>query len=414
MRDILDDIDKIDENIKENEDRKFLQREAKKSIKEDYYQHKATEFVVKCEALKQDKIVQEYFLGKFNTYVSDENSRVQNISLMIETARKLSKDGVIKAGHPLHVEDKYAKRLINTGKGLYNEFKNVNLKNDVYAKYRSNEAQGFLNEINIGKQGQDATEGTATNNKLRIQKLNLFEVIGTGRFVDYSSGIKTRYETEDYKKNQTPKNEKNKQFKGSEYDRVREGIMEKLRSKPEQVTDPEVAFVLAGDFMLRKETIEKLNAENINAANGSIEVYEEQNKGNQAFMATGSHITPEHPMYTEFLSLIAQRAKIRNIKKRNKDGTIPLITCSEQFLYKGFNKLMREYNVKGSWKGKYHALRHMGAQRRYDEIRANMEENFPDKDINFWRIETLKQLNYEMGHSPDHLDTTMGYVKNIW
>lgn len=414
MKDILENIDNIDEKIKEKEERKFLEKEAKKSAKEKFYIDKATEFAVKFEKLKQDPIVQEHFLGKFNNYESNINGRVNNINLMIETARRLSNEGVIPEGHDLYVKDKYAKNLMNTSKGLYREFGNTNLKNSIDDKYRTNEAQGFLNEINIGKMGKDAPEGTAKNNKLRVQKLNLFEALGAGKCVDYSSGIQTRYETEEYKKNPKPKDEKNKQFRGSDYDRIREGIMEKLRTRPEKVTDPEVAFILAGDFMLRKDTIEKLNAENINASSGSIEVYEDQNKGSQVFLVTGSYTAPEHPMFTEALSLIAQRAKIRNINRRNSDGTIPVIICSEQFLYKGFNKIMREYGVKGTWKGKYHALRHMGAQRRYDEIRASLEEGFPLKETNYWQLEALKELNYEMGHTAKHIDTTMGYVKNIW
>lgn len=414
MKDVLNDMDNIDEKIKEEEEKKVLEREAKKSAREDFYLNKATEFAVKFEKLKQDPIVQKHFFGKFNNHEDNINGRVDNINLMIETAHRLSREGILKKGHELYVEDKYAKRLINTGKGLYREFGNTNLKNSISNRYRTNEAQGFLNEINIGKMGKDAPEGTARNNKLRVQKLNIFEAIGTGECVDYSSGIQTRYDTEAYKNNPKPKDEQNKQFRGSDYDRVREGIMEKLRNRPEKVTDPEVAFILAGDFMLRKDTIEQLNVENINAANGSIEVYEDQNKGDQVFLATGSYIAPQHPDFTEALSLISQRAKIRNIEKRNTDGTIPIITCSENFLYKGFNRLMREYDVKGKWKGKYHALRHMGAQRRYDEIRARLEEEFPLKETNYWKIEALKELNYSIGHSAEHIDTTMGYVKNIW
>ena len=232
MKDILNTIDEIDEKIKEKEERKFLEREAKKSAKESFYVDKATEFALKFEKLKQDPIVQEHFLGKFNNYESNINGRVDNINLMIETARRLSNEGVIPEGHDLYMKDKYAKRLINTGKGLYREFGNTNLKNSIDDKYRTNEAQGFLNEINIGRMGKDAPEGTAKNNKLRVQKLNLFEALGAGKCIDYSSGIQTRYETEEYKRNPKPKNEKNKQFRGSDYDIIRKWIMERLRSMP--------------------------------------------------------------------------------------------------------------------------------------------------------------------------------------
>lgn len=415
MKDILDKINEIDEKIKEKEERKFIEKEARKSAKENFYINKATEFAVKFEKLKQDPIVQEYFLGKFDNYITDVKERVDNIALAIETARRLSNQGVLKEGHPLYVKDKYAKRLVSTSKELFREFSNTNLKNNIQnSNYRTNEAQAFLNESNIGKKGADAPEGTARNNKERIQKINLFEALAFGICTDYSSGLQTQYETEEYKRNPKPKDEKNKQFKGSEYDRIRDGIMEKLRNRPEKVTDPEIAFILAGDFMLRKDTINKINVENINAVNGTIEIYDNQNKSKQSFLATASYTVPQHPEYTEMLSLVSQRAKIRNINKRNNDGTIPVITCSEQFLYKGFNKLMREYDVQGAWKGKYHSLRHMAAQRRYDEIRARIEEDFPLKDINYWKIEALKELNYSMGHTNEHIDTTMGYVKNIW
>ncbi len=414
MKDIIDNIDDIDKKISENDERKILEKEAKKSARESFYVDRATEFAVKFEKLKNDPIVKEHIFGKFDYIGSDVAGRMNNASLIVETAYRLSRDGIIPEGHELYVKDKYAKNLKSTSKGLYREFGNVNLKNNMDANYRSNEAQGFLNEICIGKRGKDVTEGTANNNKLRIQKLNLFEALGTGKCVDYSSGIRTRYDSDDYKKNPKPKNETNKQFKGSEYDRAREGIISKLKTRPERVTDPEVAFILAGDFMLRKETIEKLNAENINPSEGNIEVYTDQNKGSQLFLVTGSYIAPQHPDYTEALSLIVQRAKIRNIDKRNTDGTIPVITCCENFLYKGFNKITKEYGISGKWKGKYHALRHMGAQRRYDEIRAKIEEENPLKDTFYWKIETLKELNYSMGHSAEHIDTTMGYVKNIW
>ena len=261
MRDILENIDTIDEKIKEKEERKLLEKEARKSAKENLYIDKATEFAVKFEKLKQDPIVQEHFLGKFDNYVDNANERINNITLVIDTAKRLSEQGIIKEGHPLYVKDKYAKRLVSTSKELFREFSNTNLKNNIQnSNYRTNEAQAFLNESNIGKKGADAPEGTARNNKERIQKINLFEALAFGICKDYSSGLQTRYETEEYKKNPKPKNESNKQFKGADYDRIREGIMEKLRNRPEKVTDPEIAFLYIRDAVAqyKKLLIEKI------------------------------------------------------------------------------------------------------------------------------------------------------------
>ena len=60
----------------------------------------------------------------------------------------------------------------------------------------------------------------------------------------------------------------------------------------------------------------------------------------------------------------------------------------------------------------------MGAQRRYDEIRGAIEEANEsiagDKTKSDMISESLKELNYALGHTKDHIDTTMGYVKNIW
>lgn len=417
MRDIIDSIDNIDEKIKEEEKRKELSKATKKAMKDDYMKDKATEFAVKFESLSASKFIQESFSGRFNCGYG-EGYRINNFIAAVETLNRMSKDKdnlEIIEGHPLYVSDKYKKNLISTARKMFKELSDVNLKEDIYQKCRTTETQGFLNEICIGSRGKDATEGTAENHKARIQKINLIESLATGKFNDYSSGIQTRYDTDKLNgTNKVSKDEPNRQFKGEDYDRIREGIMEKLRAAPERVTDPEVAVILAGDFMLRKSTIERISIESIDPRNGTIEVYEPENKSRQAFLATGSYTSPQAPDLTEALSLIKQRAKIRYADRPNKDGTTPLITCSEQYMYKGFKKIMKEYNVNGDWKGAYHALRHLGAQRRYDEIRAQMEEDYPQQSSDYWRIQTLKELNYELGHGPEHLDTTMGYVKNIW
>ena len=417
MRDILENITTMDERIKEEERRKELSKATKKAIKDEFLKDKATDFAVKFESLSESKFIQDNFSGRFNSG-SGANDRADNFIAAVETLNRMSKDKdnlEIVEGHPLYISDKYKKNLISTARKMFKELSDVNLKEDIYQKCRTTETQSFLNEICIGSRGKDATEGTAENHKARIQKINLIEAIATGKFNDYSSGIQTKYDTEKFNgAKKVAKDEPNRQFRSEDYERMREGIMEKLREAPEKVTDPEIAVILAGDFMLRKSTIERISAESIDPKVGTIEVYEKQNKSRQAFVATGSYTAQQSPEYTEALSLIKQRAKIRYADRPNKDGTTPLVTCSEQYLYKGFNKLMKEYDVQGDWKGAYHALRHMGAQRRYDEIRGQMEEDYPQESSDYWRIHALKELNYELGHGPEHLDTTMGYVKNIW
>lgn len=420
MKDIIDNIDNIDENIENAEKEKRIRRESRKLLEEKRIKEKKTEFQVKFEKLKNDPIVQEHLFGKFADINSTTGDRINANKLVIETLRRLSMEGKIPKGHELYMEDKYAGRLKSTGSQLFRELGEVNLKTNIHDGIsRSNEAQGVLNDLCIGKRGEDAPEGTATNHKLRLQKLNLIEALATGMPVDYSSTIQTRYETNQYKQEPRINNRKNKQFKSSEYDRAREGILKKLREKPEKVTDAEVAFVLAGDFMFRISTIRKLPVEQLDPKRGTIEVYAHQNKSKQAYLATGSYIDPENPEYKEILSLVIQRAKIRNSDRRNEDGTIPIITATEGYLFNGgFKKILRDYNIKGKWKGKYHALRHMGAQNRYDEIRGAIEEEDIAKNLQKskekMQIEALVELNYAVGHSAEHIDTTMGYVKNIW
>lgn len=419
MKDIVDSIDNIDENIENAEKEKRIRRESRKLLEEKRIKEKKTEFQVKFEKLKNDPIVQEHLLGKFRNMNSTTGDRINTNKLIIETLHRLSKSGEIPRGHELYISDKYAKNLKTTGSQLFRELGDINLKINIDdGVARPNEAQGVLNELCIGKRGEDVKEGTANNHKLRIQKLNILEALATNVAVDYSSTIQTRYETNQYKQEPKIHNQSNKQFKSSEYDRAREGILKKLREKPEKVTDAEVAFVLAGDFMFRISTIRKLPVEQLDPKRGTIEVYAHQNKSKQAYLATGSYIDPENIEYKEILSLVIQRAKIRNSDRRNEDGTIPIITATEGYLFNGFKKILRDYNIKGQWKGKYHALRHMGAQNRYDEIRRTIEEEAIAKNLQKskekMQIEALVELNYAVGHSAEHIDTTMGYVKNIW
>lgn len=419
MRDILENISSMDERIKKEEERKELAKATKKLIKEEFLDDRATSFAVKYKSLEEDKYVKENILGKFCYVGSDLNDRVENVILAIDTLHKMSKDEnntEIVSGHPLFVDDAYRSRLIKTARGMYKELHDTNMKNDMFDQYRTTETQAFLNDLCITRKGNDATEGTARNHRLRIQKLNLIEAVANGKFSDYSSGIQTKYEIAERNNlpKKEPKDEPNKQFRREDYERAKEGIMTKFRKNPEKVTDAEVTFLLAGGFMLRKSTVGKLTVENIDPRSGQIEVYPDQNKSKQAFIATGSFTTPQLEEHTEVLSLIKQRAKLRYSDRPNKDGTIPITVCSEQYLYKGMNKILRDYDIKGEWKGKYHALRYMEAQARYDEIRGAMETYYPNKTEMEWKMAALKELNYEMGHGPDQLETTMGYVKNIW
>ena len=421
MKDILNKIDDIDEKINLNE----IKKKTKNIMEKEEKIKLETDFKLRFEKCKESSIVKDELLGKFRNHEDNTQSRIDNMILMIDTMYRMSQKGEIEKGHELYMTEKYKRELIKTAKGLYKELGEVNLKNTVDENYRSNEAQSFLNERSLGKRGEILAEGTCKNIRLRLQKLNLIETIGTGKFVDYSSNIKTTYELNEERnkyRSESGKGKvndnKNKQFNYDDYNRAKDRIVDKLRENPQKVTDPEVAFVLAGEYLFRKDTIQQLFVEQCDVSTASIEVYDIQNKSTQPFVATTSYIAPESADAKETLSLIVQRAKLRNFNKRDANGFIPVITCSEQFLYKGYNKILKDNNITKSWEGSYHALRHMGAQRRYDEIRRAIEEQNEaiagDKTKADMISESLKELNYALGHTKDHVDTTMGYVKNIW
>ena len=420
MKDILDKINEIDEKIKEKEEKTRIAKLTKRELEQKQKEENELQFKLKFEKLKNDPIVQNNILNKFNYISMTANDRINNNKLIIEELKRLSETGVIPEGHELHIGSKYANRLKQAASGLFREFGDVNLKTDIAGcKYRTNEAQTYLNELATGSRGKQVTEATEKNNRLRIQKLNLIECLATGIYADYSSTIKTTCENKST--NNTEKisnNEKNKSYNKKDYARVKEGIVNKLREKPEKVTDAEVAMILAGDYMLRISTIRALPAEQINPKSGTIEVYAKQNKSKQDFVATSSYLDTENPEAKEILSLIVQRAKLRYADRRNVDGTIPVIVASETYLNRKHKQVNKQYGVHVTWKGNYHALRHMEAQNRYNEIRTNIQEETEAKGQHLsqqdMKIKSLVELNYAMGHSSDHINTTMSYVKNIW
>lgn len=419
MKDLIDKIDTIDFDIDEKEEKKRLAKMTKRELEKKIEEESQSKFKMKFEILKEDPIVKKHILSKFNSLNSTTTDRINNSLLIIEELKRLSTAGVIPQGHELHIEDKYASRLKNAAEGLYREFGSINLKTDISAKYRTNEAQTYLNELSTGRRGKKATEGTERNHKLRIQKLNLIECLATGVYSDYSSTIKTTSEFKtDLNIPKSANDEVNREYRKSDYERVKEGILSKLRERPEKVTDAEVAFIMAGEFMLRISTIRELPIEQITPSLGVAEVYDTQNKSKQSFMATTSYFDRENLEAKEILSLVVQRAKLRNSNKRNEDGTIPLITASESYLNRKHKQINRQYGVKVTWKGNYHALRHMGAQNRYDEIRSSLQEQRDagtlDMTVEEMKIKALVELNYALGHSAGHINTTMGYVKNIW
>lgn len=421
MRDVLDNIDTIDYRIQEEEEKKQLAKKTKAELEKKERKEAEDNFKLKFEKLKNDPIVVEHILGKFNNVTSTTNDRINNSKLMIEEIKRLSTAGIIPQGHELYIGDKYASRLKQAASGLYRELGDINLKTDISSKYRTNEAQTYLNELATGNRGKQVSEGTEKNNKMRIQKLNLIECLASNVYADYSSTIKTTYEIKTKAKYPKPANdEENRQYNKKDYERVKEGIVNKLRENPAKVTDAEVAMILAGDFMLRISTIRALPVEQITPAKATIEVYDNQNKSKQNFLATASYTEPESYETKEILSLIVQRAKLRYSDKRNTDGTIPVIIASESFLNRQYHKINKRYGVKVNWKGNYHALRHMGAQNRYDEVRTVLEDANETKakdkrlDDSEMQMKALVELNYALGHSAIHINTTMGYVKNIW
>lgn len=417
-------LDKLDE-LSIEEQLKSINKRSKAEIERDREERKEALFKDRYNKSLNNEAIKDNFLGQYRNHELTTQGRIDNMILMLNKLQELSRKGIIKENDDLYVnpsdKNKYKNELIKTVKGLYKELGDVNLKTTIEDKYRSNEAQSYLNERSLGQKGKILAEGTCKNIKARIEKINLVETLGTGYYNDYSSTIQTTYEInneiEGYRKDPNDNNV-NKQFNYNDYNRAKEGIVEKLRDKPEKVTDAEVMFILAGDFLMRKSTIEKLTVEQFDISNNRIEVFEEQNKSKQDYAATSGYLDREGIENKEIISLVVQRSKLRNFNKRNEDGFIPIITSSENNLYKGYKRILKEYDIKETWQGKYHSLRHMGAQRLYDEIRSTIEEENAniagDKTKAEMIMEALREVNYKLGHTADHIDNTMQYIRNPW
>lgn len=417
-------LDKLDE-LSIEEQLKSINKRSKAEIERDREERKEALFKDRYNKSLNNEAIKDNFLGQYRNHELTTQGRIDNMILMLNKLQELSRKGIIKESDDLYVKpddkNKYKNELIKTVKGLYKELGDVNLKTTIEDKYRSNEAQSYLNERSLGQKGKILAEGTCNNIKARIEKINLVETIGMGHFNDYSSTIRTTYEInneiEGYRKDPNDNNV-NKQFNYNDYNRAKEGIVKKLRDKPEKVTDAEVMFILAGDFLMRKSTIEKLTVEQFDISNNQIEVFEEQNKSKQDYAATCGYLDREGIENKEIISLVVQRSKLRNFNKRNEDGFIPVITSSENNLYKGYKRILKEYDIKETWQGKYHSLRHMGAQRLYDEVRSTIEEENTniagDKTKSEMIMEALREVNYKLGHTADHIDNTMQYIRNPW
>lgn len=417
-------LDKLDE-LSIEEQLKSINKRSKAEIERDREERKEALFKDRYNKSLNNEAIKDNFLGQYRNHELTTQGRIDNMILMLNKLQELSRKGIIKENDDLYVnpsdKNKYKNELIKTVKGLYKELGDVNLKTTIEDKYRSNEAQSYLNERSLGQKGKILAEGTCNNIKARIEKINLVETIGMGHFNDYSSTIRTTYEInneiEGYRKDPNDKNV-NKQFNYNDYNRAKEGIVKKLRDKPEKVTDAEVMFILSGDFLMRKSTIEKLTVEQFDISNNRIEVFEEQNKSKQDYAATSGYLDREGIENKEIISLVVQRSKLRNFNKRNEDGFIPIITSSENNLYKGYKRILKTYDIKETWQGKYHSLRHMGAQRLYDEVRSTIEEENAniagDKTKAEMIMEALREVNYKLGHTADHIDNTMQYIRNPW
>ncbi len=463
MKDLVDNIDNIDKKIKEEENEKRIARKTKESIKAQSDTLRAAEFSMKLKKFANNDKVRESIYGKYKDHLENKKGRIDNIIQVIDDIHRLSVNGDIPPGSELHITKEARNKLIGIARELYSEFADKNLKESIYKDYRASEAQAYLNKKHIGARGKEVTEGTIKNVKLRIQKLNLIECLATGTQVDYSSAIATKYEInkninaskkqakdnsnktfnpQAYQKareeivqklrtkiekvtdpeinkninasKKQAKDNSNKTFNPQAYQKAREEIVQKLRTKIEKVTDPEIAFLLTGDYGFRISTVDRLTTAELNVKDATIEVYVEQNKSREMFLSKTSFLGYDDLESQEVLSLIYQRTMLRNFEVADKNGNVPLLKCTEGNLYKGYNRILRRNNIKEGWKGKYHSLRYMYAQNRYDEIRSQMELDYPNENKEFWKIETIKELNYLMGHNPEHPETTMDYVANKW
>ncbi|MGU8154429.1 hypothetical protein ACV3T0_13815 [Clostridium perfringens] len=386
---------------------------SQKSIAEIHEEKLEKEFLAKIESYLGDENLKNA-VGKYADVGTEDGARLVNFVRFLDECVELSKNGTYKDGHVLHMTTRHAKNLKDEAAKMFNYIENIELKT-AYDSTNGHDMQPYINERSIGTRGENK-ESTMQGIKTKIQKVNLLESIARGEIINYSSNIKTTGELEEMKQLKKSKitrdDNKNKQMKNSDYEKVFNPLFEKLQKDPASVTEAEAAFLVMGEFGLRPSSAMNININQVDVKKGTIEVEIEQNKSKQMFIAKSDYENPSNMVAQQLLSGLYRRAAL--LYDADKDENIKLINCCEQALHQGFTALMKKYEINmDNYSGKYKLLRHRFAQNMYDQIRSTYTENTNMSETD--KItRALKEVNYLMGHEAKKIKTTMGYIKNIW
>lgn len=403
---ILDRLDELDDAMIEY-------KLSKKSIAEIEEEKLEKEFLAKIESHLSDKKL-ENIVGKYSDIGGEDGVRLVNFIRFIDDCVELTKRGIYKDGDLLYMNTRHAKNLKDEAVKMFNYIENIALKRP-FDTTNGYDMQAYINERSVGTRGENK-ESTMQGIKNKIQKINILESIARGKTINYSSNIKTTAELEEFKQLKKSKvtndDNKNKQMKDSDYEKVFNPLYEKLQKDPTSVTEAEAAFLLIGEFGLRPSSAMAININQVDVKKGTIEVEIEQNKSKQMFIAKSDFENPDNLLAQNLLSGLYRRAAL--LYKPDKDENIKLINCCEQALHQGFTAIMKKYDVNTeSYSGKYKLLRHRYAQNMYEQIRSTYTNDRKMSETD--KItKTLKEVNYLMGHEAKKIKTTMGYIKNIW
>lgn len=350
-------------------------------------------------------------VGKYNEYATNSTERFINFSKFLDECVAKTVAGEFKEGDILYMNSRHAKNLKDEADKMFRYVEDKLLKN-IDDNYNSKDMQGYIIERSF--RNKVNKESTMQGIKSKIQKINLLENIATGKKNNYSSNIRTPEELQDFNNLKKPKEEENtksKAMSNKDYEKIFNGIYDKLQKDPVSLNDTEAAFLLIGEFGLRPSSVTKIRLDQVDIKNCGIEVEIKQNKSKQMFIAKTSAVEPVNVATQEILRGLYQRAVLKY--KADKDGNINLLNCCYQALDQGFDRLMKKYDINmDNYSGQFKLLRHRYAQNVYTEYRQAYIDS-PGKDISK-KARALKEVNYLMGHEAKKTKTTMEYIRNLW
>ena len=404
------DILRVDKKaIKEAQKNKFNELEKEKNAKSE------EEFKQEVEKYSDNEI-----FGKYR----DVDDRFTKLNLLVNEAVEGTKKGLYKKGSIFYMNRTHGNKLINQARHLLNYFEQVNELNLYNSVYTSDSVQPFFNGNMFTQDGSIKQDNTIESLRKTIVKINKLECICNGFVFDYSSTIKTNKELDNiYIKNENKKVHNStvvRTFRDDDYNKIAEPIREKLRNR-DKVYDYEIAFIIAGEFGLRKESIKGLTLDDLHA-NGTIDVYDYNNKSEETFLA-------KPKMFPDFedealISDIYKRTLDKNAGCRTSKKQVPIITSLERQLYKGFDTLLKKNGITTNYgHEKFRSVRRRYAQKLYDdcrlEIKGKFWDKFGDEEYNEKSraaliAKVLVEVNYLMGHNPKHINTTIGYIDTIY